>query len=87
MTLMIIDYHRTLYDPDTDALVDGAHELLTELKARDVLLVLVSRREGERDKRIQELGISSFFDEVLFVEDKTEQVFRYIRSRYPGQFC
>ena len=34
MSLAIIDYNRTVYDPDTDDLVEGARQLLHDLKDR-----------------------------------------------------
>lgn len=87
MTLMIIDYNRTLYDPEKDSLVPGALELLNTLQERALSLILVSRKEEGRSTRLSELGIEHFFSEILFVEEKTEQVFRAIRARYPSQFC
>lgn len=87
MTLMIIDYNRTLYDPEEDCLFQGALELLQALKKKEVTLVLVSRKEEGRSTRLSELGIEDFFSEILFVEEKNEQLFRAIRTRYPGQFC
>lgn len=87
MTLMIIDYNRTLYDPEEDRLVQGALELLHSLKKKELFLVLVSRKEEGRGARLSELGIEHFFSEILFVEEKTEQLFCDIRARYPSQFC
>lgn len=87
MALMIIDYNRTLYDPDKDCLVQGALALLEALKKKEFTLVLVSRKEEGRSSRLSELGIEDFFSEILFVEEKSEQLFRAIRTRYIGQFC
>jgi predicted HAD superfamily phosphohydrolase YqeG len=87
MTLMIIDYNRTLYDPDNDCLVPGAFDLIQELFQRSFHLVLVSKKEEGRENRLAQLGIEPFFREILFVEEKSEQLFKAIRARYPGQFC
>ena len=81
-TLAIVDYNRTIYDPDADELIEGAETLLQRLRGKGVTLVLVSRREGGREDRLRQLGVAEFFSEILFVEQKTESLFRDIISRY-----
>ena len=42
----------------------------------------MSRREGKRKDKLLQLDIAELFTEMLFVEEKTEALFREIISRY-----
>lgn len=80
-TLIILDFNRTIYDPDTAALSAGAQEMLDALAERGATLVLVSRREGDRATTLEELGMSRYFREVCFVDEKDAPLFeRLIRA-------
>ena len=74
---IIFDYNRTIFDPDTDTLYPGALELLQRLSARHEL-VLVSRNEPARKKRIEELTITNYFQKIVFVNEKSKQLFEEI---------
>lgn len=82
MPLVIIDFNRTLYDPDTEKLMEGADELLQRLSRRNISMVLVSRREGAREEILSAFGISPMFNEVIFCEEKTDSLFREIIANY-----
>lgn len=71
---IILDYNRTLYDPDANALYRGVPELLERLATKNTLF-LVSRNEPGRQDRLEELGIKSYFRDIAFVEDKTIELF------------
>jgi FMN phosphatase YigB (HAD superfamily) len=71
---IILDYNRTLFNPDTSALFPGVLETLAEL-AKGHSLFLVSRLEPRRASKLVELGIAEFLTDVRFVEEKTEEVF------------
>lgn len=71
---IIFDFNRTVFDPDSGALVPGALRLLTTLKERGVPLHLVSKREAGRDDALQRLGIAHFFLSTSFVDDKEERL-------------
>lgn len=71
---IIFDYNRTLFNPETSDLYDGALELLTSLSKKHTLF-LVSRNEPIRHNRIAELGIKDFFADVRFVEKKEPKLF------------
>lgn len=73
---IIFDFNRTLYDPDSDSLVNGVVPLLSYLSA-DFGLCLISKRSGDRESWIRELGISGFFKDIQFVDNKTIGTFQH----------
>lgn len=82
MTLAIIDFNRTIYDPDTEELVTGAAEFLAALAKREICMVLLSRDVGGRLDILDRLGVKGFFSETVFVADKTAAVMRDVMERY-----
>ncbi|MDB5237900.1 MAG: hypothetical protein JWM46_170 [Candidatus Kaiserbacteria bacterium] len=81
MKLTIIDFNRTVYDPDTGELVPGALALLQSLSAR-MPVVLVSRNEPGRGDIVSELGIASYFAEAIFTPAKSPELFLEIMERH-----
>ncbi len=74
--IIIFDFLRTLFDPETDRLVPGALEVLVGAAKAGFTLYLVSQREGgERKKRIDSLRIGAYFDRMLFCDEKTSEQF------------
>lgn len=82
MKLAIIDFNRTLFDPEKRALISGAREGLMYLAEQGLTLVLVSRREGGRAALWKTLGIAGYFAETHFVEEKTKDLFEDILLRF-----
>jgi len=80
MKTVIFDFNRTLYDPDTGALVPGVRELLDTLASNDYQLHLVSRFELGRTVALEELGIADAFKTTSFVSDKTETIGRLVAN-------
>ena len=74
---IIFDYNRTIFDPDTDNLYLGVLELLKKLSSKYELF-LISRNEPTRKKRLEELNIKNYFQKILFVNEKSKQVFEEI---------
>lgn len=72
---IIFDYNRTLFNPEADSLYQGVVELLQDL-SRNNYLYLISRNEPGRKDRLEELGIKNYFQDIVFVEEKTPQTFR-----------
>jgi FMN phosphatase YigB (HAD superfamily) len=81
MKTIIFDFNRTLYDPDNADLVDGAEAVLADLYAGDTALCLVSRNEAARASILDRLGIRRFFSEIVFVDQKTADVFQDLAQR------
>lgn len=80
-TSIIFDLMRTLYDPEHDRLIAGAHIVLEELHRRGHVLYLVSKKEGQRQGLVTEYGIGKYFREVHLVTDKLDAM-RTIRDTH-----
>ncbi len=78
---VIFDFNRTLYDPDSGALVDGAMQVLGVLSKSFRLVLLSKAGDGNRKGLFDELGITSFFEFVRVVEEKSELEFREMVGR------
>lgn len=77
--IIIFDFMRTLYDPETATLFTDTREILEKL-SQNFILVLVSRREGNRDSLVTELDISKYFKKIYLVETKDDSVFKEIEQ-------
>lgn len=74
---LIVDFNRTLFNPDSGQLYDGASAFLESASAsRD--LFLYSKREGGRDSLLNDLGIAGFFKNVYFADKKDAESIRSI---------
>lgn len=82
MALVILDFNGTIYDPERDGLIDGAKELLDELKRRHIPIVLVSKQALWRGGVLGDLGIADYFADVAFVDQKTGQQFLDIMQKH-----
>ena len=69
---IIYDFNRTIFDPETGTLMDGALTLLQIHTAEGHTLHLVSKREADREATLARLGIGKYFDSVQFVEEKQD---------------
>jgi FMN phosphatase YigB (HAD superfamily) len=76
-TRIILDYNRTVFDPDTNALYPGTSEALSML-ASNFDLFLVSTNKPERMQAIKDLGIEGFFKRIYFVDEKSDALFEEI---------
>ena len=75
---IIFDYNRTLFDPETNSLYPGVLTLLKDLSS-NYTLFLVSKNEPTRTKTIRELGLEKFFQEILFVPEKSKAIFETLK--------
>lgn len=82
MSLVIIDFNGTLYDPSRTGLMPGAKELLAGLKEKGIPAVIVSKQELDGSGRLKQLGIDEYIDEAIFVDQKTGKHFREIMARH-----
>jgi FMN phosphatase YigB (HAD superfamily) len=72
---IIFDYNRTIFNPETDTLYGGVLELLKDLSVNHNL-VLISKDEAGRDVKLKDLGIDGYFENKIFVKEKTVEVFK-----------
>jgi len=76
MKAAILDFNRTLFDPDSSAFIEGTIPLLYLLKSRGIKLVLISLEEKGRTEQIK--PISSYFDFILLPKEKTREEFQKV---------
>ena len=74
---LILDFKRTIFDPDTEKLLEGVTSVLSMLHEMNVPVCLVSSNEDPptRRKLITELGLDEYLTEVFVVTQKTESLF------------
>lgn len=77
MKTYIFDWKRTLYDPDTHVLIDGAIELLNYLhQVSGTRLILVGKGSDDMHKEVVRLGVNDYFTDIKFQEgDKDTALF------------
>ena len=78
--VIIFDLNRTLYDPDTDALVPDALEVLDSLQQQGASLFLVSRNEPGREDIVNTFELAPYFNDIYFVAEKTKELFLRIQK-------
>ena len=93
---IIFDYNRTIFNPETNALYDGVLELLQSLSLNHNL-VLVSKDEMGREIKLKNMGIAEYFENTIFVKEKTVEVFKslvkndekvlVVGDRVRGEIC
>lgn len=71
---IILDYNRTIFDPESGKLYPGVLELLQRISKKHELF-LVSKYEPGRQNTLRELGIDGLFKKIAFVDDKAPELF------------
>ena len=66
---LVLDYNRTLYDPDADGLMEGAKEFLEWCHRKRLRLALVSRGDASRHEDLKKFGIHGYFTKILVLSD------------------
>jgi FMN phosphatase YigB (HAD superfamily) len=65
---IILDWKRTLYNPDDTSLITGTIQLLELAKKLKIPLFLIGKGKERMCQEVQRLGINSYFEKVIFVE-------------------
>lgn len=73
--IVIFDFNRTLYNPDSNALVKKTRWILHILHRRGFSLFLVSRAVSSRYELIKQLGLESYFSNVVLAREKNLRLF------------
>ena len=79
--IIIFDFNRTLYDPETHCLIIGARFVLRTLLRRGFLLYLVSHAEQSRKELIKNLKIKQYFSHIVVTKEKSKKDFQEIIGR------
>lgn len=76
MINIIFDWKRTLYDPDSKTLIDGATDLLGFIKGKNIPMVLVGKGGDDMHGEVERLKVKAYFRKIVFAEgEKDPQVF------------
>lgn len=83
---IIFDWKRTLYNPDSGTLVNGAVEILDFLQSHNVPLFLIGKGGEEMYSEVKKLEVEKYFKSILFQEgSKEETLFKpYVSSDNPS---
>ncbi|MBU1037246.1 HAD hydrolase-like protein [Patescibacteria group bacterium] len=76
--IIIFDFNRTIYDPESRDLIVDARLVLRTLLKRGFDLYLISRAENSRKKLIDELGVIQYFTKIIIVKEKNKRIFQKI---------
>lgn len=83
--LIMFDFNRTLYNPDKKELIKGAKSVLEKYFKAEIRMILISRLEKDRQGIVREMGIEKYFDEIVFVKEKNEKLFKTFLEKYNPQ--
>jgi FMN phosphatase YigB (HAD superfamily) len=78
---IIFDFKRTIYDPDLGQLMPGTRSVLTSLKKKGYRLFLISHGSYPQTL-IKNLGIASYFEEIVVTPDKSVEDFRKLVAKH-----
>lgn len=73
--IIIFDFNRTLYDPESNKLLPNCKRVLIALKERKYHLYLLAMATPSRNKKIETLGLNTFFEEIILTDDKNKKMF------------
>ncbi len=82
MKAAIIDFKRTLWDPDNSNLFPGAEELLQSLQKEKIKLALVTAASNRKKREILIKPIASFFNVIKIVNEKSPPEFQDILKTF-----
>lgn len=84
--VVIFDWKRTLYDPESQNLITGSLETLQYLGSRGIRLCLVGKDPvGNMPHEVDRLGVADYFTAINFVDDSKadEDIGRFIDPEHP----
>lgn len=70
MKTVILDWKRTLYDPENLKLLEGALQLLKFLKSHKIKTILIGKGGNDMMHEVQRLKVSNLFSNMIFIGDK-----------------
>src|SRR3989344_4387844 len=80
--IVICDFNRTIFDPNTNGMMPGALETLEKLSSRGYHLILLSQtRDESRKQLIHSLSLEQYFHEIILVPLKKDEDFKRIIAR------
>lgn len=84
MKNIIFDWKRTLYDPSSKSLIQGAIDILELLNKRKIDLTLIGKGGREMHEEVKRLNVEKYFSHIEFNEgDKKTEVFEKYIDKNP----
>ena len=82
---IIFDWKRTLYNPDTSTLIDGAVEVLNYFSRHNVPMFLIGKGQQEMYDETKRLDVAKYFQDILFIEGSKDpnDFMKYMNLSYP----
>lgn len=79
---VIFDWKRTLYDPETRSLIEGATEVLDYLHMKNITMYLIGKGDVDMHGEVERLNVKPYFEDIVFLEgDKQPDHYRLYISR------
>ncbi len=76
MKAVLVDFKRTLFDPEKNCLLPQALEFLQGLKEKKFKIGLVAKNAGINESTVKEMGIFEFFDFVSLEDEKSLEQYK-----------
>lgn len=73
--LIILDFNRTLYNPDNNSLFDGVIEFLKDY-SKTYSLAIIGKGDEKRSSLIDALNIKKYFEYIDLKEEKEDNMFK-----------
>jgi ribonucleotide monophosphatase NagD (HAD superfamily) len=82
---IIFDWKRTLYNPDTSTLIDGAVQVLNYFSRHNIPMFLIGKGQQEMHDEANRLDVAKYFQDILFVEGSKDpnDFMKYMNLSYP----
>ena len=80
--VIILDFNRTLFDPESNSLIEGAQDLLQNLKNKGFTLILLAQAAPSRADLIKTLDINQYFSEIRLVDTKSKRIFKELANKH-----
>ena len=81
--IIIIDFNRTLYNPENNKMIDYALDLLKNLST-EYDLILLGKGDDNRKKLIKNLNIEKYFQKIMIFPEKNLEQLKSIQAQYPS---
>lgn len=84
INLVIFDWKRTLYDPNSKIIIDGSLKLLEFIKSNNISMILVGKGGEDMNDEVNRLGVREYFKEIVFAEgEKDPDIFAKYLTKPP----
>lgn len=85
ITNIVLDWKRTLYDPEEKNLISGSLELLDFIRLKNIPMVLIGKGGDDMYQEVDKLNVKKYFTDILFKEGEKEiETFRkYLNEPQP----